>query len=136
MDGSSGNYFDYATSSDTRPISYGYIDYGLAAQVWQGTHANVVAVNGSQKAVTEVDQAGGVSPYGVMAMTGNKSEILEFSSTFTAASFGGSTDAGGESGLNNGYAHHSTLVRDYNLSDEFASAGFSCPLFRFDVRLI
>lgn len=123
-DGAAGSYFDYGTSSDSRPISYFYYDSDLGAYVHQGTHANAVATFGNQRAVTEVDQAGGVSPYGVMGMTGNKKETLEFTSAAYHTSFGGTVDSGGDAGLDAGYAHHATLASRFANDQEFASQGF------------
>lgn len=74
--------------------------------------------------MTEVDQAGGVSPYGVMGMTGNKKETLEFTSAAYHTSFGGSVDSGGDPGLDAGYAHHATLAYQFDNDQEAASQGF------------
>ena len=66
-DPSNSTYYDYATGSDTAPTA-----------VASGTTANT-AVYGEQSGPADVDQAGGLSPYGVMGLGGNVQEWEESS---------------------------------------------------------
>lgn len=60
-------YYDYATSSDTAPSS-----------VTSGTDANTAVYNHSESTgPADVTNAGGLSPYGMMAMSGNVYEWME-----------------------------------------------------------
>jgi sulfatase modifying factor 1 len=61
-------YYDYANGSNTLPTA-----------VASGTTAGT-AVYGGQSGPADVDQAGGLSPYGVMGLSGNVSEWEESSS--------------------------------------------------------
>lgn len=65
-DPDTSSYFDYPTGSNTAPIA-----------VASGTSANTAVYNQSSPA--NVDQAGGLSPYGVMGLGGNVTEYEESS---------------------------------------------------------
>ncbi len=71
-------YYDYPTGSDTAPTS-----------VASGTSPNTAVYTG-QTGPAPVDQAGGLSPYGVMGMGGNVVEMEE--STFDISSGNYNTD--------------------------------------------
>jgi hypothetical protein len=73
-------YWDYATGSDTAPTA-----------VASGTDANTAVYNG-QSGPADVDQAGGLSPYGVMGLGGNVFEWEE--SSFDLANSSGSSSRG------------------------------------------
>lgn len=64
-DGATGNYWDYATGSDTVPTA-----------VSSGTVAGT-AVYGFRGLPVAVTNAGGLGPYGTMAQNGNVSEWIE-----------------------------------------------------------
>ena len=71
---------DYANGSNTRPTA-----------VASGTTANTAVYNG-QSGPADVDQAGGLSPYGVMGLGGNVFEWEE--SSFDLANSSGSSSRG------------------------------------------
>jgi len=124
-DSATGSYFDYATSSNTTPLVFGDYYDSNSNLVWQGTDANSVATYGNPRALTEADQAGGVSPYGVMGITGNQVEIIEFTSPSYMGTFGGSVHSGGDSGLAQTYAHSATLFDSQTATGtEYVSSGF------------
>ncbi len=124
-DGATDSYFDYATSSNTTPDVFGEYYDSNSELVWQGTDANSVATFGNPRALTEADQAGGVSPYGVMGITGNSLDLTEFTSAAYMGAFGGSVVSGGSAGLASTYAHSSTLFNhQWDIDTEYSSSGF------------
>jgi formylglycine-generating enzyme required for sulfatase activity len=77
-------YYDYANGSNTRPTA-----------VTSGTTENTAVYNQSREAnpngPADVDQAGGLSPYGVMGLGGNVREFDESPFDLVAASSGSSS---------------------------------------------
>lgn len=68
-DGDTGNYFNWSTGSDTKPTD-----------VISGTIVGTAVFNGSNVTPTvpaDVDQSGGLSPYGTMGQGGNVFEFNE-----------------------------------------------------------
>lgn len=68
-----GGYWDYATGSDTAPTA-------VASGTGTGGNGNNEAVYNGQSDPADVNQAGGLSPYGVMGLGGNAFEWEESSS--------------------------------------------------------
>jgi hypothetical protein len=73
-------YYDFANGSNTAPLA-----------VASGTSANTAVYNG-QPGPADVDKAGGLSPYGVMGLSGNVREWEE--SSFDLANSSGSSSRG------------------------------------------
>jgi len=119
-DSSTDSYFDYATGSNTVPQVYGKVGGGRA-DTWQGTHSDSVVKLGNAYAIAEADQTGGVSPYGVMGITGSVGDMLEFSSNTQLWSFGGTLYNGNTSDL---YAHDPYLYRTVFTEWDVYSSGF------------
>ena len=90
----SGTYYDYANGSNTAPTA-----------VASGTAANTaVYLQPHGQGPADVDQAGGLSPYGVMGLGGNVWEVEE--SSFDLAHSSGSSLRG----LRGGYWSHNSDV--------------------------
>ena len=121
-DSSTDSYFDYATGSNTLPRVYGqFYDPAPPTIPYQGTLSDSVVKLGNAKAIAEADQAGGVSPYGVMGITGSIGDLLEFTSLASLGSFGGSFHNGSTADL---YAHNAALYYNVSTNTEFYSSGF------------
>jgi hypothetical protein len=69
-------YWDYATGSDSAPAA-------VSSGTGTGANGNNEAVYGSQVFPADVNQAGGLSPYGVMGLNGNVTEWHEDSVSLT-----------------------------------------------------
>jgi formylglycine-generating enzyme required for sulfatase activity len=67
-----GGYYDYTTGSDTAPTA-------VASGTGIGRNGNNEAVHNGQSGPADVNQAGGLSPYGVMGLGGNVFEWEESS---------------------------------------------------------
>ena len=114
-DSSTDTYFDYAISSDTAPQIYG--EAGRAG-TWQGTHSDTIVKVGNIMGIAEVDQTGGVSPYGVMGITGNVRDMLEFRTTTAVGTFGGHVADGSLWGTS---SNDSNLYYGYNFTESSAN---------------
>jgi formylglycine-generating enzyme required for sulfatase activity len=111
-DPSNSTYYNYATGSDFAPT-----------QVASGTGADT-AVYGAQSGPADVDQAGGLSPYGVMGLGGNAREWEE--SSFDLANSSVSSSRGSRGGhWGNAVGNlSSTLRRNFLPSLEDGFNGF------------
>jgi formylglycine-generating enzyme required for sulfatase activity len=74
-----GTYYDFPTGSDTIPTA-------VASGTGTGVNGNNEAVYGGQLGPADVNQAGGLSPYGVMGLGGNVWEADESSLDLTNSS--------------------------------------------------
>ena len=108
---SSSSYYDYTTGSNTAPTA-------VASGDGTGVNGNNEVVYQGQAGPTEVNQAGGLSPYGVMGLGGNVWEWEE--------SFYNSIDRGVRGSYWDGFAFYSTAMsRGYgNPSAENYTFGF------------
>jgi len=110
---STSTYYDYANGSNTAPTA-----------VASGTAVNTAVYNG-QSGPADVDQAGGLSPYGVMGLGGNAFEWEEGS--FDLANSSGSSTRGSRGGFWNNHSYllsSSSRVNGYGPSNENYGLGF------------
>ncbi len=93
----SGTYYDFATGSDTAPTA-------VASGTGTGVNGNNEAVYNGQSGPADVDQAGGLSPYGVMGLGGNALEWEESSFDVSSGNYNssGSSSRGLRGGAWNG----------------------------------
>ncbi|MFM8253022.1 MAG: formylglycine-generating enzyme family protein [Planctomycetota bacterium] len=99
-------YWDYATGSDTAPTA-------VASGTGTGGNGNNEAVYDGPSGPADVDQAGGLSPYGVMGLGGNAFEWEE--SSVNLANSSGSSNRGVRGGcwLNDAFFLNSSYRIDY-----------------------
>jgi formylglycine-generating enzyme required for sulfatase activity len=88
-------YYDYTTGSDTAPTA-------VASGTGIGGNGNNEAVHNGQSGPADVNQAGGLSPYGVMGLGGNVFEWEE--SSLDRANGNGDSRRGRRGGSWSGYA--------------------------------
>jgi hypothetical protein len=113
-------YYDYATGSDTDPTA-----------VASGTAANTAVYDG-QSGPADVDQAGGLSPYGVMGQSGNARELEE--SSFDLANSSGTSARARRGG---GWTNPSSFVSNLSSSSRFGlDADFESSLLGFRVAMV
>lgn len=118
-DSSTGTYFDYATGSNTEPKVYGRnIPY---ASTYQGTDSDAIVKLGNILGIAEADQTGGVSPYGVMGITGSVGDLLEFANQTYAGYFGGSLLNANTEDV---YAHNDSVMTYATTTGESYGSGF------------
>jgi formylglycine-generating enzyme required for sulfatase activity len=98
----SGIYYDYTNGSDTVPSA-----------VASGTGAGTAVYNG-QSGPADVDQAGGLSPYGVMGLGGNVFEWEESSGNLANTSGSSVRGIRGGGWINDSYSLSSSSRTDGN----------------------
>ena len=112
FDPNSGNYFNFPNGSDTAPMA-----------VASGTAANT-AVYGGQSGPADVNQAGGLSPFGIMGLGGNVWEWEETAFSLNNSSGSSSRGVRGGSWLAPSHNLSSSIRLGSNPADEFADVGF------------
>jgi hypothetical protein len=110
-DPSNSTYYDYTTGSDFAPTP-----------VASGTGADTAVYNGNP-GPADVDQAGGLSPYGVMGLGGNASEWEE--SSFDLANSSGSSVRGFRGGFWNSFSDDLLSSARYTVSPRVSLDGVS-----------
>lgn len=114
LNGGTGGYWDYGTASNIAPTS-----------VISGTQQNTAVYDHpSGTGPANVYEAGGLSAYGVMALTGNVFECEETSSDQTHSSGGLTRGFRGGSIAYNVNFLRKTIRGFFNPVDEYPSGGF------------
>jgi sulfatase modifying factor 1 len=117
-------YYDYANGSNTAPTA-------IASGTGAGT-----AVYNSQSGPADVDQAGGLSPYGVMGLGGNVREWDESSGDLANSSGSSSRGLRGGNWLGGSSNLSSSTRSSNNPSDVFNNLGFRVASLSSDVAAV
>ena len=109
-----GNYYDYATGSDTAPTP-------VTSGTGTGSAVYKLALGVGPSDIT---QAGGLSPYGTMAQGGNLFEWQETEKDLVNDTPSAERDIRGGCWFNNGSLSSTTLIANSPSTDIFINVGF------------